>query len=140
MSGIEIQVVRRTVFPVPAISSGPYVYPPLVDFIDTLGWVSGVLMVRIYATTATSSATFMVRVYNQMISADDPAVTFTESTDIAAVTFAGNVAVPTLLTAKIPTNSANAVGRLLGVRLQVAAAAALTGNITIGVDLIGRDA
>lgn len=140
MAGIEIQVVRRTPFTVPAISTGTYVYPPLVHFIDTLGWVSGVLLVRVYATTATSSASFTVGVFNQMISADDPAVTFNEATDIAAVTFAGNVAVPTLLTAKIPTNSANALGRLLGVRLQVAASAALTGIVTIGVDLVGRDA
>lgn len=68
-----------------------------------------------------------------MISADDSAVTFKDSTDIAAAPFAGNVAVPALLAARILTNFSNAKGRLLGVRLQVAACAALTG--TIGVDV-----
>jgi hypothetical protein len=140
MAGIEIQVVRRTLITLPVISTGTYKYPPLVQFIDTLGWVSGVLLVRVYATSAPSAANITIGAYNQMVSADDPAVTFDESTDIAAVTFAGNAAAPALYTAKIPTNSANAIGRLIGVRMQVVASGALSGSITIGVDVIGRDA
>jgi hypothetical protein len=137
MAGIEIQVVRRTPITLPVISTGTYKYPPLVQFIDTLGWVSGVLLVRVYATSAPS---ITIGAYNQMVSADDPAVTFDETTDIASVNFAGNAAAPALYTAKIPTNSANAIGRLIGVRMQVVASGALSGSITIGVDLIGRDA
>lgn len=142
MAGIQVQVVRRTKFSAPAITSSN-VTAPLAQLIDTLGWRSGLLLVRVYANSLSGTGyACEISVANSIVSADDPQTMFTESTALAAITIDSNLGTPPVLkTAQLYQASVPLIGRNVNVSMKwTAGAASISGDVTIGVDLIGRDA
>ncbi len=142
MSGIAIQVLRRQQIDLPAVTQ-PYTMNPLAQFIDTLGWVSGVLQVRIYEKAITGANTVVqVIAYNTMVAEDDPSVTFYETANpVGEISIAtGTSSDPTLASIALPEAGA-ALGRFLSVLVKVLPNGSTPGGtVTIGVDVIGRDA
>ncbi len=148
MAGIALSIVRKTTITLPVIASnGSLIMPPLSEFVDALGWVSGALMVRVFASTINgANAKVKVLVMNTMVAPDDPSTTFVADTlaeaELTTATTAG-----TMIVARVPTPDANepqlTIGRYLGVYLYLEGGnSGLTTNssVTIAVDLIGRDA
>lgn len=139
MAGMNVQVCRRTKFFAPAISTGGN-ENVLMQLIDTLGWRSGVLQLRVYDNGLTGSgASATVNVYNSLVSDDDPAAVFTdEANPLATATIDGNVADGMLL--NVALSSSVPIGRYVSVTLRFAATgSAIGGEVIIGVDLVGRD-
>ncbi|MBI2393698.1 MAG: hypothetical protein HYV09_29260 [Deltaproteobacteria bacterium] len=153
MAGILVNVLRRQVIQIPNVSgSSEFMWPLLAQTIDALGWVSGTLIVSVYAqaftyTSGTPKLKFFVA--NTMLSPDDPSklVIETGGDALAQVEVApGTSTQPALYTAKIPTPTTGrpypAIGRYLGVGMSLTAGGANStgGDITVAIDLVGRDA
>lgn len=144
MAGIDIAVLRKTTITLPTLAASATLYmPPLAEFIDTLGWVSGTLIVRVWSETLpNATAKVYVRVREMMVAPDDPATTFVGAT-LAEVEIndALNPAPPALLQARVPDDATLSFGRYVGVYLFLDAGAnGLSGTVTLAVDLLGRDA
>ncbi len=144
MSGMQIEALRRTKLYL-ATPTTPVPINPLAQFIDTLGWVSGVLQVRIYSANFSVSpqgqdAAVRFAVYNTSVSQEDPAVTLIEPTPLTFVqvdsTSPGNAALPLLVSA-IPHRMSRYVSVQMSTIL-LGTATSVSGDITVGVDLIGR--
>lgn len=134
MTGYHVQVCRLTKYNAPAISSGSN-ENVIAQFIDTLGWRTGVLMVRVYAKTSTPN-TGTIYVYNSMVSADAPASVFVEeASPLASAAIDGNF--PAGMLKSVAFSSSVPIGRYVTVTLKWTGTP--TGDITLGVDLIGRD-
>ncbi len=142
MAAIEIAVLRKTTITLPTLaSSATLILPPLAEFIETTGWVSGALVVRVWSETLpNATAKVKVLVNSMMIGNDDPATTFVGAT-ISEVEINDGLSPPTLLQAKIPDDAALVIGRYVGVYLYLDGGAnGLSGTVTLAVDVIGRDA
>jgi len=117
---------------------------PLTGPIDTLGWVSGFLMVRVYAQLLTGTgAKITVAVMNVMEGPDDPTVVMTEATALASYDIDANTSNngTTLVTVKFATGANQVIGRYVRVFLTfTSGASAPGGSATFSVDLVGRDA
>jgi hypothetical protein len=143
MGGIDIELLRKTTITLPTIAaSGTLYLPPLAEFIDTLGWVSGALVVRLWSETLPALAKVKVRVREMMVGADDPAQTFVGAT-LAEVEITDSLNPPAMLQARVP-NPASAslvIGRCVGAYLYLEAGAnGLSGEVTLAANLVGRDA
>jgi hypothetical protein len=145
MAGIQLQVLRKTQISMQplAVSSASGVVP-LTDVIDTLGWVSGFLMIRVYeqALTGTGSK-ITVAVVNVMVGPDDPAVVTTDPTPIANYDIDANTSNngETLVTVKFATGANQVIGRYVRLMLMfTSGTGAPGGSATFAVDLVGRDA
>jgi len=141
MAGIQVQVIRRTKFTAPSINN-TNVTAPIAQLIDTLGWRSGLLVVRVYANALSGTGyACEISVANSMVSGDDPQTMFTESTALAAITIDTNLGSPPVLkTAQLYQASVPLIGRYVNVSMKWSVGSAtLSGDVTIGVDLIGRD-
>lgn len=139
MAGGNVQVCRKTTYQAPAISTGSCANV-IAQLIETLAWKSGVLQVRLYAKTlAGSGNTATVYVYNSLVSADDPSQVFMDDTNaLASASIGGNAAAGTLH--NVAFSSSVPIGRYVSVVLAFGATGtAISGNVTIGVDLVGRD-
>ncbi len=142
MAGIEIAVLRKTTINLPTLAASATLYmPPLAEFIDTLGWVSGALVVRVWnETLPNANAKVYVRVREMMIGADDPATTFVGAT-LAEVEINDTLSSPALLQSRVPDDAALVIGRCVGVYLFLDAGAnGLSGAVTLAVSLVGRSA
>jgi hypothetical protein len=144
MAGIQYQVLRKTQIsmqPLAVSSSSPV---PLTGPIDTLGWVSGFLMIRIYGQLLTGTGTKMtISVLNVMVGPDDPAEVMTDNTAIATYDIDANTSNngSTLVTVKFATGANQVIGRSVRVFLTfTSGATAPGGSATFAVDLVGRDA
>ncbi len=143
MSGMQVEALRRTKLYL-ATPPTPVPINPLAQFIDTLGWVSGVLQVRVYDVNISTSqglgAGVRIAVYNTSVSQEDPSVTLIETAPLTFVQFdytLNTSGTPVLLTSRIPDRMTRYVSVQMSTRLLSAASA--SGDITVGVDLIGRD-
>ncbi len=155
MGGVKITVLRKTTITLPAVEGpGSVFLPPIAEFVNAVGWVSGTLQVRVYDNSLTGTdAKVSIAVVNSVVAPEDPAVTLTQlisnSVPLALVEITpGSPSTAALLVSKLPTpdpsnNPYPAIAESVSVLLVVEATLQGTtvgGSITIGVDLIGRDA
>ena len=142
MAGVHYTILRKTTIQLPTLSSGTFNFPPLVQFLDSLGWVSGTLEIRLHSHTISGSGTAEVRCYiaNMMVGDDDPTVFTQMGSNITDVQiWAPGTNAPKLIAGKIPTTEP--IGRYVGVFLFVnSGGAAFSGTVTLSVDLVARDA
>lgn len=130
MAGACVPIIRRTDYTFPAtqtVIAGP-------QLVDTLGWVSGVLVVRVYGTPSISNV-LAVNVQNVMVAPEDELTILEARTVAGALTYAATVSITTaggLFTANI-----SPIGRF--VRVLLAPTGAVTA-VTLGIDLVGRSA
>lgn len=146
MAGKLITVVRRQAF---ATTSGAAinVTSPLATAVDTIDFVSGTLIVRVYSATGLGSTpasppNFTVTAVNMMVADEDPATVLEQpGTAMATVevnsTTAGsatpsNVYLQGAMTAPI--------GRYLRVFIRFNNAVGTVATAVLGVDILGRDA
>lgn len=151
MAGVKVTVLRKTTITLPAVD-GPaqVILPPLAEFVNAVGWVLGTLQVRVYDNSLTGTlAKVKVVVGNCVVAPEDPTVTLlqTDSPPLAFVEITpGAPSAAALMTSKLPTPNDEmphpAIAETVCVLLVVEAQQGTTvgGSITIGVDLIGRDA
>ena len=102
------------------------------------------MLVRVYNNSMSGAGgSALVNLYNVMVGSEDPSVTLQDSQPIATVTINQGTGA-NLYTARIPGQNAAGpypIGRYVSVGLSFTAGAnALSGSITLAVDLIGRDA
>jgi hypothetical protein len=154
MGGVKVTVLRRTTIALPAVvgGGGIVLLPPVAEFVNTVDWVSGTLQVRVYDNSVTgATAKVTIAVVNCVVAPEAPSVTlfepFDASTPLAAVALTlGSPDETALLTCKIPMPNEDfpnpAIAESVSVLIAVEAQQGTTvgGSITIGVDLIGRDA
>ncbi len=154
MAGVKVPILRKTTITLPAVvGPGTAFLPPLAEFVNTLGWVSGTLQVRVYDNSITgATAKVLIVVFNCVVAPEDPSVTLLDIVDdappLAMVELpTGTPTEPALFTSYIPTPDATnrpypAIAESVAVLMLVQADTGTTtgGSITIGVDLIGRDA
>lgn len=139
MAGIHVQVCRMTKFTTPAVVSSS-VENVLAQLIPTLGWRTGLIQLRLFAKTfAGANASVTLTVYNSMVSGDNPASVMNETASpLASVVIDGNFAADTMKS--VAFSSSVPIGPYVTVMMKwTGGAAAPTGDITIAVDLIGRD-
>ncbi len=153
MAGVKVTVLRKTTITLPAVVGAASVtLPPLAEFVNTIGWVSGTLQVRVYDNSLTgTTAKVIVAVINAAVAPEDPAVTLTELVTGGPLAVVEIVpafpAAAALMTSYIPTpdpsnNPYPAIAESVSVIAVVEAGQGTTvgGSITIGIDLIGRNA
>ncbi len=112
----------------------------LAKYVDTLAFVSGVLICRLYSKgTFTTGVTVDIVVQNVSFAEDEPQTIFAETTNETTVSITSTTpTAPSLLTAAIETPIARHVRVLLRMTQPVTAPGPVT--FAIGVDLVGRDA
>jgi hypothetical protein len=138
MAGTQTPIIRRTTYKFGALVTTHETL--LTPLLDTIGWVSGVLMVRVYARSGGGNYNFKVVVHNAMVSPEDPNTVLTPVaavTPVATATINYNDANPPALYA-VQFN--NPIARFVKVVLQYTPTAATEGVIDLGVDLVGRSA
>lgn len=141
MAGIQVSVVRRTPYTVPPIGNTNVARvilgPPMID---TLGWRSGVLIVRLFSSTIMNASASVI-VLNGMVGADSQdEILVDDQNPIASVTLGTTAQV--LSVAPLAGGSL-AIGRFVSVVLVITgnvAGQTASGKIDMAVDLIGRDA
>lgn len=140
MAGAQVNVIRRTDygFSMPVSTSQDVVLAPLID---TLGWVSAVLIVRLYAKTfAATTATVTVVVQNAMVGPEDEVTVLVPSTDLATAQIVNADVAPKLIQAVIAPGT-QGLGRYMRVLMRYAQGANLGAQtFTLGIDLVGRSA
>jgi hypothetical protein len=146
MDYLHIPILRRTTITLPAVAASAEVrLPPLAELIDTSGWASGTLEVRVFDVNFTgASAQIGVGVGQNSVGPDDPSRVFIGE-QLALLLMTTNTADSTLLIARLPTPDAQvpelAMGRYIGVYVAlVGNPSGITagGTITIAVDLLLR--
>ena len=137
MAGTLVSVLRRTELTVGG--NQPVVLGP--QLIDTLGWVSGVLIVRFYVkTTLTQNMT--INVQNVMLAPEDEVNVVQATSAAGAATY---IATVTLGTADTVGSSGNMYSAQLSTPIaRYVRVMAIPGNaastVTVGIDLLGRSA
>lgn len=143
MAGISVAVLRKTTITLPSVAaSQDVVLPPLAQFIDTIGWVSGTMIVRLFSKSITgTSAAVKVILANMMVGPDDPATTFIGD-GVAEITInTGSSTTPQLLLSKMPDANGIPIGRYLGLYLSAEAGSdTMSGSLTLAIDIVGRSA
>ncbi|MBK7395779.1 MAG: hypothetical protein IPJ34_05595 [Myxococcales bacterium] len=131
MAGASVPIIRRTDYTFPAtqtVIAGP-------QLVDTLGWVSGLLVVRVYGTPSISNV-LQINVQNVMVAPEDELTVLEARTTGGALVYAASVSITTaggLFTASL----ASPIGRF--VRVLLSPTGAVTA-VTLGIDLVGRSA
>ena len=141
MAGIDVQVLRRTAFTAPTITNTLHVVT-IAQLVDTLDWRSGLLIVRVYSNAISfANHACLIAVKNAMVSRDDPQTMFEENETQATVAIDNTVTAPAVLEARFYHSNAPLIGRYVNVLMGWSATGPvpLTGSVTIGIDLIGRD-
>lgn len=140
MAGLHLPIIRKSDFSLQVSATTNNVSDAILEpLVDTLSWVSGVGIVRVYSSTAAypASATLRVLVVNAMNGPDDPNTVLVPSSG-------------SMCDIVIPQNTTNAllvssftlpIGRYGRVLLR-ATSGGTAGTIlcTCAVDLVGRDA
>lgn len=141
MAGIQVPITRRATWPI--------VIPPAImnltqdvvvaQVVNTRGWRSGVLLLRVYAKTIPTNTSLSLIVRSVSIDPEDPMIIVRALSAMATITPASADATPTLYAADLPVPIGDSVEVLL--RGQTTSGGSMGGLSTIecSIDLIGRD-
>jgi hypothetical protein len=139
MAGIDVRVAARQgyMLEIPS-TNGNRADSIMAQAVDTLGWVSGMLLVRVYSASLAASSTLTVVVRPVMFGSDDPTIVG-GSSDLCSVTISGSGNFPILYTASLTGTSP--IPRYVRVTLR-GQSGGQAGQTTVdcAVNLIGRDA
>lgn len=137
--GACLGIVGRTQYTTSTGAANSVTEIVLAKYVDTLAFVSGVLIVRYYAKgTFTSNVSAKVVVQNVSYAEDEPQTVFAETSTETIITIDSTTSTSTLLTADLEKPIARHVRVLLRFTQPATAMGAV--DLTIGVDLVGRDA
>ncbi len=134
MAGTHVPILRRTDGMGFAGAQNVVIGPQLVD---ATGWVSGVLLVRLYPTITIPAGGLVIGVQNVMVSPEDE-VNVVEAKSGANPAYIASLALPTAATAGLYV-AAFTPPISKYVRVLIAPTAGTT-TVTLGIDLIGRSA
>ncbi len=143
-NGWVVPIADKNLFTFTGSTAGGAIDVNLAQTINSTGWVSGVLVTRVFtAPTFSATGTLNIYVVNSFVAPDDPATLFgpatptttfvSKSMNIISTTAAGVLDVVALNSAPI--------GPSLRVFMEYSqGATAGGGNVTLGIMLVGRPA
>ena len=135
--GARVEVLPRTTYTLSGAASSEQNIE-LAKYVDTLAWVSGVLVVRVHSMgTFTTNVTADVVVQNTSYSDEEPQTVFADTTSETVARIAYTTTAPTLLITPLDTPIAAQVRVLLRLTEPASPGPA---TFTISVELVGRDA
>lgn len=138
--GYLVPVIPKTDFSFDSRAAGASQDVPLAVGIDSSGWVSGVLLVRVHAKAAwTGTTNLAVLVENIQLVPEEPNVVFAAAgAAVATVNIVSGTAAPSLNL----TSFLAPIGNMLRVRISYTCTVTQgsANTVSLGVDLIGRPA
>jgi hypothetical protein len=137
--GFFVPVLSKTDFSFDGRASGTQQAVKLAVGIDTVPWVSGVLVVRLHTkNTWSATATMSVQVANVSLVPEDPSVLFASTSALATASFTNASTAPSLNVQTIPSGFAAMVQ--VALTWDQGATAGTSQQFSISLDLIGRPA